>query len=68
MLAINIGIRHEIGIHRRIPLQIRLVAFYYPMDVTQDVAGMLNGRIVSSDMVGLARCVRVDRMASAPSP
>ena len=31
-------------------------------------AGKPNGRIVSSDMAGVARCVGVDRMASTPNP
>jgi hypothetical protein len=31
-------------------------------------AGKSNGRRLSSDMAGVARCVRVDRMESTPNP
>jgi hypothetical protein len=34
----------------------------------RSMAGKPNGRIVSSDMAGVARCVGVDRMASTPNP
>ena len=37
-------------------------------DFFRPTAGMPSDAVVSSDMAGVVRCVRVDRMAATPSP